>query len=1376
MQQILHSYQLRLTNLSQGNRALRLLRLSKRRDMDLCEFAGMEYPQAEELMKRLIADKDVKLVSKLDPRFAPTNLADRRLTQIFRTVNTLQEETGTHDLFVGYPFVEGRFLDGTIVRCPVLLFPVDLVRDLKKRPRWQLKVRDDEAVVFNKTFFLAYEHFQNLRLDPAFWEEEIDPSTDWHGWLNALFQKVKDYELEVNFNPRLFDLKLSPYPDMRKEETSRYKPGVLTFQPHAVLGIFPQSDSALLQDYDVLKEKTEEFSLSEWFQEAQPTDLQDTPYIKEEDRYFVTPVDQSQEEALLRVKSGQSLVLHGPPGTGKSQVIVNLIADAMAHGKKVLLVSQKRAALDVVYRRLQGLGLSRFSVLVHDYRHDRSEIYQQIKRQIDDIEHFKRELKDLNYTKEDHDYKQLSRQLDQYSREFQELYDALTQPQPCGWSVHEMYLAHDSQLDPLPLAELPRQWNRDQLEALCQKLQEVLDYKEFFEPGYAWHNRLSFKRFGLNEREQLRTLLMGLPEQMQQLKQQYDGLTDRLNTRLLEPQLNQERIQAFRQADSWLQKHQAREDFEALAGERLKPEKVLLDLDEWRETLARLDTRIYLDDGHWRLYESLYRHTTNYKNLKDKPLRILNLNWHQARWFLKKILQEKGKELDDTHFAQVRREVRTYRRLHQQYAKVHENRFYEDFPLLGTQQEKWDWLKRKQEHARAFTEVKEISYFRKIRPKFTHGSFDQAKWQQSMKAIGELDAFTEALQGNLDKWRAWLPQQLVQEIQENLKSPEELRGRFEALAGVLDRDFESLRELDTLLGSLNGQENQLVQLVSPHFFGEKSEEALIDHVRQSFLHHWLTQAEQAVPILSKVSGRGWYRRQRQFSNGIAERRTQVARLIRQRLKERIVGIIRYNRLKNPITYRSIYHQVSKKRRLWSVRKLVSETWRTGLSELVPCWMASPESVAAIFPLQKDFFDLVIFDEASQCLVERGLTVALRGKQAVIAGDDKQLRPSDLYRVRYEEDEAAFVENEQALEVESILDLAQNSLPESYLSWHYRSRQEALINFSNHAFYQGKLQVPPPSEPNKRYEPALRWVQVNGSWENNRNSEEADAVLDQVLKLLDTPHPPSMGIVTFNFPQQQLIADRIDLKLEEMARLGDPMYDRLQAALHRTDEGEYQGLFVKNIENVQGDERDIILFSVGYAKNERGVLSTNFGLLNQQGGQNRLNVAITRARQQIWVMCSFLPHELKVDNAANDGPRYFRDYLSYVKAVSDDQQQDALHLLDAQNSLDLTFHPQNPIADWLEAQLTERGYTVDRHVGDTAYKLDMAVRHDGNTEGYQLGISCEGSYYFSGESSKEREVYRPDYLAVRGWELYHVWARNFWRDKEKVLEEVIGRLG
>ncbi|MEM9984844.1 MAG: AAA domain-containing protein, partial [Bacteroidota bacterium] len=977
---------------------------------------------------------------------------------------------------------------------------------------------------------------------------------------------------------------------------------------------------------------------------------ENTPAYKEEERFFVTDLDQSQEAALLAVKDGQSLVIHGPPGTGKSQVIVNLIADAMAHGKKVLLVSQKRAALDVVHQRLKGLKLGQFTILVHDYRHDRKPIFQQLKQQIERLEGFQKDLQDLSLTKLDHDFKLFSRQLDQYSRKYEALNHALTESRRCGYRAHELYQRLPQGFQPwAELREVAHQLTQDQWVYLSRKLEQLLSYRDLLSEEHPWHQRLSFHRWQASDLNRLQELLPCWKAMVLDWHQAYQTLAPKFSSRLLDSQLNQERIEAFERANDRLQNHPLREGMEQLNLEGLSGEKALAQLESWEKTIQQLANRRLLHDGHWKYLADLEKHQEAYASWLKKPLRWLTLPFHQARWFFRKLAKTEGLIWEPSTFAQLSADLATMRSLRRRYGKYHEHAFWSDFPLLENQASKEDWLTHKQKAAQAYAEIRGLSFFKKIKPRFEKGKFLQQRWQESLRWLDQLKRFNHSRQHPTHPWQGWLhPEQIArfEAVVKEKEIPDSFHQYHDELEASLKRDFFDLRDLDKLIHSLTPEENKLVRNLAGRWTELDSPQEFIDQVERSLLLFWLEECEAQSPILQEVSSRSWAGELKQFEEILAERQKLVATLVQHRLKERMVEIVRYNRLKNPITYREINHQVSKKRRLWSMRKLIAQTWNQGLERLAPCWLASPESAAALFPLEADFFDLVIFDEASQCLVERALPIALRAKQCIVAGDAQQLRPFDLYRVRYEDSEEEFVENEKALEVESLLDLAQLSLPEVKLNWHYRSENQALINYSNQAFYEGKLEFLPYAQPDSAYQPALEWISVAGTWENNQNLAEAQAVVNAMEKLTSLELAPTLGVVTFNYRQQQLISDLIDQKLEWLAQHDEAGYAQLWGALNRKTAEEWQGIFVKNIENVQGDEREIILFSLAYGPDPSGRLSMNFGLLNQAGGENRLNVAITRAKKKVMVFSSFQPHQLEVEQSAHAGPRHFKNYLSY----------------------------------------------------------------------------------------------------------------------------------
>ena len=394
---------------------------------------------------------------------------------------------------------------------------------------------------------------------------------------------------------------------------------------------------------------------------------------------------------------------------------------------------------------------------------------------------------------------------------------------------------------------------------------------------------------------------------------------------------------------------------------------------------------------------------------------------------------------------------------------------------------------------------------------------------------------------------------------------------------------------------------------------------------------------------------------------------------------------------------------------------------------------------------------------------------------MIAGDDKQLQPFDLYNVKVETSEEAFAENEMAMEVESVLDLARNVYPACNLNWHYRSREEELIQFSNHLFYDGRLNVMPSAQADRAFQPPLEFVPVEGLWHQNQNVAEATKVLELIEAYVMHPAQPTIGVVTFNHPQMELIKDLLEQRLQVLLNAGESVLrSRLQQAMERGEGEERQGIFVKNIENVQGDERDVIIFSVGYAHNAEGKLMANFGLLNQKGGENRLNVAVSRARRKVVVACSFDPSMLEVAHAQNEGPRMLKRYLAYVQGVSAGQGIGALKALGVGSSEGAgTSVGRAALADLVAGRLTALGLKVERDIGDTGFKVDLAIVDAQGS--YVLGIECEGDMYFGGKSSKEREVYRQQLLEARGWRIYRVWARSYFLNPKKVETEILGEL-
>lgn len=501
---------------------------------------------------------------------------------------------------------------------------------------------------------------------------------------------------------------------------------------------------------------------------------------------------------------------------------------------------------------------------------------------------------------------------------------------------------------------------------------------------------------------------------------------------------------------------------------------------------------------------------------------------------------------------------------------------------------------------------------------------------------------------------------------------------------------------------------------------------------------------------------------RDISNKLAAKKEES----RKRLSDTLIGD--YNANIALSKRKGEMLRVIESKRKWSISRFVNK-FNFELFKGLRIWLMTPEVVSEVLPLDNGLFDLVIFDEASQIYIEKGVPSIARAKKVVIAGDHKQLRPSSLGEGRMDYDDVGEDDSElnAALEEESLLDLARFRFPEVLLNYHYRSKYEELIAFSNYAFYKGRLNISPnnvqPSSP-----PISVHKVENGLWEDRCNLAEAEATVALLKKYLYMQkRTQTLGVITFNSSQRDLIQDLLDKEC-----LADAKFSKAYSMeINRTQNGEDVGLFVKNIENVQGDERDVIIFSLAYAKNKAGKVVRSFGWLNQSGGENRLNVAVSRAKEKIHIVTSIVPSELKVDDLKNEGPRAFKKYLEYAYAVSDDNREVAREVLRSFGNFNTrTYEYNDDFVLEVFRSLHAMGLNVEQNVGIGGYKIDLAIKDDDGN--YLLGIECDSNLYNRSCISRERDVHRQRYLESRGWKMHRVWSCHWWHNKNAQLKKIL----
>jgi hypothetical protein len=1321
--QIFQTYLRRLTNLSGTNRSLLLLRLVSEQVLDLHQFSFLNNEKSFEIVKALIAGKPKKISPLLDSRMEAANEASRKLKRLQRIDKFIFEERGSNDLHVGWPLIRGKFLDGTVVRCPLLYFPVQLDQDTNQ---WILSVRKDAGITFNKSFLLAYSFYNKVKLDDDLLDANFDEfDGDSIAFRTQLYELLK-MKVELNFNTDTFTDELISFQEFKKDEfESLQKEGELKLFPEAVLGIFPQAGSQLVPDYLNLIDTQPFETLEDFFtphvKEINNSSEKWISSIKEENSYAPFPLDAYQEHALRIVKDGNSLVVQGPPGTGKSQLISNLIADAIASGRKVLLVCQKRVALDVVYDRLRKIKLGDFLGLVHDFRNDRKEIYDKIARQVESIEDYKARNRNIDVIQLERRFFQVSRRIDQITETLEEFRTDLFDDKDCGISAKELYLTSNPGQPTINLRQEFRHFHFSGISDVITKLKRYTNYASILErEDHRWFNRKSFAAFQVGDLRLIEKVIEDIPSFQMEVNEELN--------KILPLKLNLEECEALlhrqRQAEDMLgliSDEKIFGYFKAMVEEKddetsllwlQNTERVTLNCFEGVGVEANLDMPQLM-----QCREALQNRMKARKNI-FKMIRWELFSEH--KFFLKRALINNQLQYTKQGLLTLEQRIDNRLNLEHHLTSLKKKNWLVALPENYQHQAVREWFVDQLSALQAkliFSELREINntiYAQK---------FSLAEFQLAIRSVFTI---ISTIPFHRNDWQQYLsPYQSKQLILEPELAAEYIRS--------IRKDFDLLCEYDRLKESLDSNETDVITKL--HEFTQRWDSAEFETLFQNSLRlAWLEHIETRFPILRSVSTFSMQEMESELQQLIEEKHQLVTDIVLLRARERVYEHVSYNRLNNRVTYRDLHHQVTKKKKIWPVRKLISE-FHHELFDLMPCWMASPESVSAIFPMRQ-FFDLVIFDEASQCFAERGLPAIFRGKQILVAGDSKQLKPFELYQSRWEEE----TENPD-LEVDSLLELSARYLPSVHLQGHYRSKSLPLINFSNQNFYNNNLRLVPDLEAMHQTESSIEFKKIDGVWENQTNPNEAYAVVLEVIKHVKQAPDKEIGVITFNAPQQMLIMDLVEEHFA-MDSIAVP-----------------ETLFVKNIENVQGDERDIIIFSIGYAQDEKGKMSMQFGSLNTAGGENRLNVAVTRAKEKVIVISSIMPEELKIESIKNEGPKLLRKYLEYARDVSSGRSN---HLQSANQQYSSTWYLSSKLVG---AKIAQPNIEV---IPSPLPFSDLAINHSNKLVGV---ILADDELFYSSLTVKEPFAYTPLLLAHKHWKFHRVYSRNWWLDPERTHQEL-----
>ncbi len=1249
---------------------------------------------------------------------AATDL-DRRLNEIARQARTEVEESGASTLYLAIGLLRWYESDTSDKprTAPILLYPVELRRQ-SARESYRVQARDDEPrlndTLFEKlriTFGLEFDELQTLPLDEA----GVDVAQVLRTLRRAVARLPK---FEVLDEAHLSFFSFTKY--LMWRDLDRHREALLRspLVDHLVAGggtPWPEQEP---------------------FPEPRALDRSDPPCRVP----LVLDADSSQLAAIQAGVSGRTFVLQGPPGTGKSQTIANLIGACLAAGQRVLFVAEKRAALDVVARRLRQVGLGDDCLELHSNKANKRAVVEELARVLEqkrvagkiDLEPTRRRVESaaarLNgYVDHLHEISPVGRSYFSAAARLGELEDAPRvglDLEAVAATTRETFEQHLEALSALGDAarDLPHlvghpfaacrvtEWSRLQAREWEAALARSIEAAERVQSAQS----AAARRLGLAPELplaaldsvvwMLRLLAAGVPEGADSLLSRSDRRT------------------AIARLEGLLEPAKQRAELMAKLSEHFEPRIVEADLNAWLAAFRRHARSMALVRW-WSLRKAraelaafrIQAHRSAVDTLQDLERAIqaqeLGRALEREQAFLSEALgaHARGAETDFEAVGRLVAFVRDWGEAASQLrAAIGEHPVVRPPALPSAEAEA------------ALAPLLEVlpGFRSELAELVRQLGVDRAEAFSGGGGVETVSAIVERAKS----WRASLP--MLRDWARFVGAEEAVRDRgLTALARALRRDELRAGELGSAF-------------------------------ERAFWEAWLDHRAQEIDALRSFNGRDHDRVVRRFQKADQELIEAGGGSIAAALAEHRPELMGEAVAGSEVGL--LQREARKKRRHLSVRRLLEQIPHL-LPRLKPCLLMSPLSIAQYLPASREPFDVVIFDEASQIPTHDAVGAIARGRQVIVVGDSKQLPPTSFFHVDLSEIEEDPTDGMWVQELESILDECMASgLPACMLEWHYRSRDERLITFSNWKYYDNRLHTfPAPGITAAELGVSWQWVEgVFDRGKSRTNRAEAEAVAAWVVECLrDSDRAGrSIGVVTFNQAQQMLIEDLLDGARREHPEI-EPYFD----------DRAVEPVFVKNLENVQGDERDVILFSVTYGPDVDGKVSMNFGPLNRDGGERRLNVAITRAREQLRVFSTLRPEDIDLNRTRAVGAEHLKDFLRFA-----DQGPSALaeRLVATPEAAGLTSLEQS-----IAERLRERGHDIELAVGCAGFRIDLAVRDPQEPDQHCLAIVCDGASYRMAPMARDRDRIRESVLENLGWSVHRVWSLDWWHDADSELERL-----
>ncbi len=1205
------------------------------------------------------------------------------------------EETGVNIAYVAFGFVHWKEQEGNAVyKAPLLLIPVTIENQSSVTP-YYISSADDE-VTLNPTFAYMLSSEYNVQL-PEYDGEEL------YDYLQAVGEVVKKLGWSVSAEAKL---------------------GIFSFLKINMYRDLEDNAVKILQNKNVAAMLMGDGSSVSCEQSSAP--------VMPEALHNVVDADSSQLRAIELAKSGKSFVLQGPPGTGKSQTITNIIAECLMDGKKVLFVSEKLAALQVVYDKLKKADLAEFCLQLHSYKANKKDV-------IADLEHTLKLAKSGVSSKAEAELAVLEKarkQLDGYASELHTVRDKVNLSL---YGLYEKYAALRKYPDADFVIESINEKGEDYLSEAADCL---ASYAQFIpsvggdytlNPWYGYINRDTSYAADLNTRSQFAEFIKFIDElsavirrlgelcgidcvSAAELKNLCPLLTLIGNSDFISGELlNAEKAPAILEAVNKMKFLSA----DILAVQRFVEKTFDKEVYALDSTLAYKKLTRQFGGAFKRMFNKEYKSLVNDYRLCKKD----------------------GKKLSYKEMCSCAEKLSSLQEKKDEYAKLEEG--VKD--CLGTAYNglRTDWghiIRQGTELSARLKQVKSVGGL----PSLTATEIQPLR-SEFLQLAANAEGISEAYKSTVAAVADSFDNKVLNVREADLQS---LRIKISDCLAEFDKRTNwilFLKLADKM--AVNGVKKFVDYCIEKNI----DEEFIVQIYKKCYYKQWIDHIIHGSEILATFNRVSQDAAVNVFTEKDKLQFSINRAVIKASLSARRPDL---NFVAGGSAISVLLREAQKKRKQKPIRTLLSEIGDLA-QVLKPCFMMSPLSVSTFLDPEKIQFDTVVFDEASQIFPQDAVGAIYRGKQLIVVGDSKQMPPSNFFNAMTGSDDYDD-EDEDVTDFESILDMCSTTMPQLRLKWHYRSRFEELISFSNRNFYDGDL-VTFPSAITKREGYGVDYRFAGGVFDRKTktNREEAEYIADLVFKNFETYPQRSLGVVAFSAAQQDLIERCISRRRRE---------DSSKEEFFGADREE--PFFVKNLETVQGDERDTIIFSMAYARDSQGRFLANFGPVNRAGGERRLNVAVTRAKYNVQFVASVHGFDIDLKGSQSEGARLLKEYLDFAEngAAALDKELVVNDFAEFDSDFEMDVY------DFL----TRNGFAVDTQVGCSKFKIDLALKRPLSSE-YLLAIECDGATYHSSPTARDRDRLRQQILENMGWKFYRIWSTDWFRnnrvEKERLLAAV-----